>query len=62
MVADTAYSREPAALRTDNTVLGTPGKRRLGLFRALAAPFKDLDDRVAREKRPRGRLLEQHRR
>ena len=44
MVADTAYSREPAALRTDNTVLGTPGKRRLGLFRALAALFKDLDD------------------
>lgn len=47
MVSYTDYPRRNDLMGSHDTVAERPRKRRFRLFAALAAPFKDVDDRAA---------------
>lgn len=51
MVAATDYPSKTRLLDTQETFEDPPRKRRFRLFSALAAPFRDMDDRALHKKR-----------
>ncbi len=55
MVAVTDYPSKTRLLDTQETLENPPRKRRFRLFSALAAPFRDMDDRALHMKRKQGK-------
>ena len=51
MVATTDYPTKTRLLETRETAGDRPRKRRFRLLAALAAPFRDMDDRALHKKR-----------
>lgn len=51
MVSATDYPRGSGFLDTHDTMVERPRRRRFRLFAALAAPFKDVDERALHKKR-----------
>ena len=56
MVSINDFPAKLGALGTDEAPLKHPRKRRFRLFAALAAPFKDIDDRAVRKKGPEAKI------
>jgi hypothetical protein len=56
MVSATDFSDKLGVAGTGGTAPARPKKRRFRLFAALAAPFKDVDDRAVRKKRASGTI------
>jgi hypothetical protein len=52
MVSATDYPRKSGLLGTHDATSERPRKRRFRLFSALAAPFRDVDERALHKKRP----------
>jgi hypothetical protein len=55
MASVTDYPADTGALGADGAA-SRPKKRRFRLFAALAAPFKDVDDRAVHKKRPNSEI------
>jgi hypothetical protein len=51
MVSATDYPRKLGVLGSHDTASAGPKKSRFRLFKALAAPFKDVDERALQKKR-----------
>ena len=53
MVSATDYPHKPGLLGSHDAGSDRPRKRRFRLFAALAAPFRDMDERALHKKRGR---------
>ncbi len=51
MVSATDYPRRPGSLHGRDELSERPKKRRFRVFAALAAPFRDMDERALHKKR-----------
>ena len=56
MVSATDYPRKSGVLNGHDAASEPPKKRRFRLFAALAAPFRDVDERALYKKQPHGEI------
>lgn len=57
MVSYTDYPARPGSLRSHDETAERPRKSRFRLFSALAAPFRDMDDRALHKKCGRAEVV-----